>query len=94
MSNAPQPGIFADDRRCHYFLEYKLDASANARAAAADIATARNGVRILKDAPELVVAFGSSFWTALSRDPVPADLKDFQTLQGVKGHVAVIHYMF
>ena len=38
--------------------------------------------------PRLVVAFGRHLWSALSPDAVPADLRDFQAIQGVGGHVA------
>lgn len=88
MLTAPQPGIFADDHRYHYFLEYKLDASADARAAAADIGMARSALRISGDGPELVVAFGSSMWAAISTDAQPSEFEDFESILGVKGHVA------
>ncbi|MDX1512362.1 MAG: Dyp-type peroxidase [Gammaproteobacteria bacterium] len=88
MSNAPQPGIFAIDRRCHYYLEYKLDSFADARAATADVATARSALRVSADAPDIVVAFGKAMWTFISPGNEPSDFEDFVPLRGRHGHDA------
>ena len=36
----------------------------------------------------IVAAFGHRLWSTLAPDSVPADLRDFETIRGVDGHVA------
>ena len=88
-ADTPQRAIFDESARYHRFLEYRVDGEVvrdrAARAVASALTAARDGV----DRPaRIVVAFGRRLWSALAPDAVPADLRDFETLRGVGGHVA------
>ena len=88
-ADTPQRAIFDEAARYHRFLEYRADGEVDrgraARAVAAALAAARSSV----DRPaRIVVAFGRRLWSALAPDSVPSDLRDFETIRGVDGHVA------
>ena len=75
--------------RHHRFLEYRvrgeLDPDRAASAGAAALQAARSSV----DRPaRIVVAFGHRLWSALAPNSIPSDLRDFETIRGVDGHVA------
>ncbi len=89
IADTPQRAIFDEAPRYHRFLEYRVagpvDRRRTARAAASALAAARSSV----DRPaRIVVAFGRRLWSALAPDSVPPDLRDFETIRGVDGHVA------
>jgi putative iron-dependent peroxidase len=89
MPNTPQAGIFADDRRYHYYLEYRLAGGA-ARGAivgalnqALDAFPTEQATR-----PEVVVAFGNLLWSSLAPGEDSPGLRDFETIRGVHGYEA------
>ncbi|MCY4221128.1 MAG: Dyp-type peroxidase [Thiotrichales bacterium] len=88
-ADPPQRAIFDESARYHRFLEYRagdaIDPRRAARAVAAALAAARDGVH---RPARIVVAFGRRLWSALAPDAVPSDLHDFETIRGVDGHVA------
>ena len=88
-ADTPQRAIFDESARYHRFLEYRvrgeLDPDRAASAAAAALQAARSSV----DRPaRIVVAFGHPLWSALAPNSIPSDLRDFETIRGVDGHVA------
>jgi porphyrinogen peroxidase len=77
----PQPGIFAQGTRSHYHLEFDL------RDGAADeeICAALGGLRepsVTAGGSNIVVGFGPALWRRLRPDDAPADLADFQPIEG------------
>ena len=88
-ADTPQRAIFDESARYHRFLEYRvrgeLDPDRAASAAAAALEAARSSV----DRPaRIVAAFGHRLWSALAPNSIPSDLRDFETIRGVDGHVA------
>ena len=88
-ADTSQRAIFDESARYHRFLEYRagdaIDHARVTRTVATALAAAREGV----DRPaRIVVAFGRRLWSALAPDAVPSDLRDFETIRGVDGHVA------
>ena len=88
-SDSPQAAIFDESARYHRFLEYSVigepEPARCARAVAAAMHAASGSVA---RPPRLVVAFGHRLWSVLSPNAVPADLRDFELIRGVDGHVA------
>ena len=88
-ADTPQRAIFDESARYHRFLEYRIDGEPRAGRAAAAVASALTAARNSVDRPaRVVVAFGRRLWSALAPDAVPSDLRDFETIDGVDGHVA------
>jgi putative iron-dependent peroxidase len=82
----PQPGIFAQGTRSHYHLEFDL------RTDAADgaICAALGGLRepsVTAGGSNIVVGFGPALWRRLHPDDAPAELADFEPIEG-DGHRA------
>lgn len=73
----PQPGIFAQGTRAHYYLEFTLRPDS-------DPELLRETLRALREPPvtaggsNFVVAFSRKLWSALAPDDVPDDLRDFE----------------
>lgn len=83
MSATPQPGIFAIGTRSHRHLEFDVDPTA----ADADLIGALDALRepnVAGGASNMVIGFGADLWRRLSDDP-PADLGDFQVVDGRDG---------
>jgi putative iron-dependent peroxidase len=80
----PQPGIFAQGTRSHYHLEFDLRPGASD----ADICAATKALReppVTVGGSNIVVGFGRQLWRRLRPDGAPADLADFQPIQGSDG---------
>ena len=89
IADSPQRAIFDDSARYHRFLEYRVSGEAERSGAARAIALALHAARGSVDRPaRIVVAFGRRLWSVLAPDSVPPDLRDFETIEGVDGHVA------
>ena len=88
-TDTPQRAIFDESARHHRFLEYRIDGELDRDRAAGAVASALNAAGSGVDRPaRIVVAFGRRLWLALAPDSVPSDLRDFETIRGVDGHVA------
>ena len=88
-ADTPQRAIFDESARYHRFLEYRVDGEVERSRAARAVASALAAARSSVDRPaRIVVAFGRRLWSALAPDSVPSDLRDFETIRGVDGHVA------
>ena len=88
-TDPPQRAIFDESARYHRFLEYRVDGEVERSRAAPAVASALAAARSSVDRPaRIVVAFGRRLWSALAPDSVPSDLRDFETIRGVDGHVA------
>ena len=89
IADNPQRAIFDDSARYHRFLEYRVCGDAERSRAARAIGSALHAARGSVDRPaRIVVAFGRRLWSVLAPDSIPSDLRDFETIQGVDGHVA------
>ena len=89
ISDTPQSAIFDESARYHRFLEYRVTVDIDTARCARTIGAALHAARGRVDRPpRIVAAFGHHLWSALSPDSVPADLRDFETIRGVDGHVA------
>ncbi|MDQ3106446.1 MAG: Dyp-type peroxidase [Actinomycetota bacterium] len=77
----PQPGIFAQGTRSHYYLEYDLQPGSD-RAAFIDALRAMREPPVTAGGANLVVGFGRRLWELLSPDGVPSQLRDFEPLVG------------
>src|SRR5262245_46996436 len=80
----PQPGIFAQGTRSHYHLEFDLRPGATD----ADICAAAQGLRepsVTSGGSNIVVGFGPDLWRRLRPADAPADLADYQPIQGAGG---------
>lgn len=81
---APQPGIFAQGTRAHYYLEYDVDPKAPT-----DVVM--DALRSLREPPvtaggaNLVLAFGRRLWHQLCPDETPAQLRHFDAVKGPGG---------
>jgi len=88
-ADTPQRAIFDESARYHRFLEYHVDGELRPGRAGAAVASALQAARSSVDRPaRIVVAFGRRLWSALAPDSMPSDLRDFETIRGVAGHVA------
>ena len=88
-ADTPQRAILDDSARYHRFLEYRVDGEVERGRVARAVASALTAAQSSVDRPaRIVVAFGRRLWSALAPDSVPADLRDFETIRGVDGHVA------
>jgi len=82
----PQAGIFALGTRIHHHLEFDLRSGAQLAAVAA--ALVRLGEpQVTSGGNNIVVGFGPDLWRRLSSTP-PADLGDFQSIDGLHDHSA------
>ena len=89
IADNPQRAIFDDSARYHRFLEYRVSGEAQRSRAAGAIASALHAARRSVDRPaRIVVAFGRRLWSGLAPGSIPPDLRDFETIEGVDGHVA------
>ena len=89
MPNTPQAGIFADDQRYHYYLEYRLASGAGRDAIVGALNQALDACHTGQTARlEVVVAFGNSLWSSLAPGEDSPALHDFQTIRGVNGYEA------
>ena len=87
IADTPQRAIFDESARYHRFLEYRV--ASERGCAAHTIGSALRAARSSVDRPaRIVVAFGRRLWSVLDPDSVPSDLRDFETIHGVDGHVA------
>ncbi|HUP85996.1 MAG TPA: Dyp-type peroxidase [Acidimicrobiales bacterium] len=81
---APQPGIFAQGTRAHYYLEYDLQPNASPDAVL-------RALRSLREPPvtaggaNLVLAFSRRLWQQLSPDDAPPQLRHFDAVKGPAG---------
>ena len=81
---APQPGIFAQGTRAHYYLEYDVHPQASAEALL-------DALRSLREPPvtaggaNLVLAFSRRLWERLWPDDTPAALRHFDAVTGRGG---------
>ena len=88
-ADTPQRAIFDESARYHRFLEYRVTGEIERDRLVRSVATALRAARSSVDRPvRIVVAFGRRLWSALAPDSVPPDLRDFETIHGVDGHVA------
>ena len=88
-ADTPQRAIFDESARYHRFLEYRAGGGVDRRRAARAVEAALAAARSSVDRPaRIVVAFGHRLWSALAPDSVPSDLRDFETIRGLDGHVA------
>ena len=77
----PQPGIFAQGTRSHYHLEFDLRPGV----ADADIVGALHGLRepsVTAGGSNIVVGFGPALWRRLQPGDAPAELADFEAIEG------------
>jgi putative iron-dependent peroxidase len=77
----PQPGIFAQGTRSHYHME--LDVRPDATDGA--ICAALGGLRepsVTAGGSNIVVGFGPALWRRLQPDDAPAELADFEPIEG------------
>ena len=89
IADRPQRAIFDDSARYHRFLEYRVSGEAERGRAARAVALALHAARDSVDRPaRIVVAFGRRLWSVLAPGSIPPDLRDFETIEGVDGHVA------
>ena len=89
IADSPQRAIFDDSARYHRFLEYRVSGDAERNGAARAVAAALHAAHTSVDRPgRIVVAFGRRLWSILASDSIPPDLHDFETIEGVGGHVA------
>jgi len=81
--NQYQSGIFEENSIQFYYLEYRLNDSISVSLIKTVLTKA-----LLKKVEKLniVIAFGKQAWNKLNPNWQPADLCDFETLNGVKGH--------
>jgi putative iron-dependent peroxidase len=80
----PQPGIFAQGTRSHYHLEFDLRPGATD----ADICAAAKGLReppVTVGGSNIVIGFGPDLWRRLRPADAPADLADYQAIEGEGG---------
>ena len=88
-ADIPQRAIFDESARYHRFLEYCVVGEPGRGRAAGAVASALRAARSSVDRPaRIVVAFGRRLWSMLAPHSVPSDLRDFETIRGVHGHVA------
>ena len=89
IADSPQRAIFDESARCHRFLEYRVSGEIERDRLARSVASALRAARSSVDRPaRIVIAFGRRLWSALAPDAIPPDLRDFETIRGVDGHVA------
>ena len=88
-ADSPQRAIFDESARYHRFLEYRVAGEPDRGRAARAVASALSAARRSVDRPaRIVVAFGRRLWSRLAPDSVPCDLRDFETIRGLDGHIA------
>jgi putative iron-dependent peroxidase len=81
----PQFGIFAQGTIAHQFFEWDLRPDLDHGYVAQVIGRLRQPA-VAAGGVNLVVAFGSDLWRAISPDHAPADLGPFETVGTVGGH--------
>jgi len=89
MSNkTPQAGIFNEEAKHFYFLEYRLtqpDLSQLKKALALSLTDTSQA----PDRVSIVVSLGKQAWQQLQPNWTPATLESFTTLHGQQGHSAI-----
>ena len=89
IADTPQRAVFDESARYHRFLEYRVDGEPGRERAARAVVSALQAARSSVGRPaRIVVAFGRRLWSVLAPDSIPPDLRDFETVLGVRGHVA------
>ena len=89
ITGTPQRAIFDESARYHRFLEYRVAGELRPGRAAGAVASALDAARSRVARPaRITVAFGRRLWSALAPDSAPPDLRDFEAIHGVGGHVA------
>jgi len=83
----PQFGIFAQGTVAHEFVEFDVRPDIDLRRAAQVLGRLR-GPAVSAGGVNLVVAFGSELWRALSPEEYPGGLAPFQPVGAVGGHHA------
>lgn len=83
----PQPGIFAQGTRAHYFLEFDLRPGVAAATALASFRRLR-APELSAGGVNLVVAFAGAAWRELAGPDAPPDLRPFAEIEGLDGHRA------
>jgi putative iron-dependent peroxidase len=77
----PQPGIFAQGTRSHYHLEFDLRDGVTDET----ICAALGGLRepsVTAGGSNIVVGFGPALWRRLRPEDAPAELADFEPIEG------------
>ena len=82
----PKPASSRSATRTHRHLEFDVDVAADAAAVASALARL-NEPHVTAGGSNIVVGFGPDLWRRLSESP-PADLGDFQPIDGMHGHRA------
>lgn len=72
----PQPGIFAQGTRAHYYLELDLRPDAPTDAVRGALAALREPP-VTSGGSNIVIGFGPSLWRSLQPDDAPESLRDF-----------------
>jgi putative iron-dependent peroxidase len=75
----PQPGIFAQGTRAHYYLEYDVLPDADPDAVLAALRSLREPP-VTAGGANLVIAFGRALWERLCPQETPAELHDFEPI--------------
>ena len=89
IADTPQRAIFDESSRYHRFMEYLVDGEPERDRMARTVGSALRAARSSVGRPARVTAaFGRRLWSVLAPDAVPADLRDFETIHGVDGHLA------
>ena len=72
----PQPGIFAQGTRAHYYLEYDVRPGADPDDVLAALRSLREPA-VTSGGANLVIAFGRRLWEQLCPHETPSELRDF-----------------
>ena len=89
IADTPQRAIFDESARYHRFLEYRVTGEIGGGRLAPAIASALRAARSSAGRPaRIVIGFGRRLWSVLAPNAVPSDLRDFEAIHGVGGHVA------
>lgn len=81
---APQPGIFAQGTRAHYYLEYDVQPNAAPEATLAALRSLREPP-VTAGGANLVLAFSRRLWHQLCPDETPKALRHFDEVRGPGG---------
>ena len=81
---APQPGIFAQGTRAHYYLEYDVKADAAPESVLAALRSLREPP-VTSGGANLVLGFSRRLWHQLCPDETPKSLRHFDAVKGRGG---------